>query len=230
MSEEGADPSMIRTAFLRSGEGRILIAGCCMVVLWVLAIAVLLHRGNAMWSKMLTMGFAHMLAGRAASIAQGTQVGAPSALIVLLATYTDVMVMFLVFPALVFSYKHLFDRPFFKRHMNPLFEAAKKKMGRLGHFEIVGVFLFVWFPFWMTGIIMGAVLGYLLRLKTWINMATVILGSLAAVTCWVYAYDALYKYAGRIHPAVPVTLTILVIFGLLAYRVFSNWRRVPDED
>ncbi len=222
------DETSVGTRFLRSGEGRVFIAGCCMFGLWLVAIAVLLHRGHAMWSQMLTMGFAHMLAGRAASIAQGTQAGLPSALIAVLATYTDVMVMFVVFPTLVFSYKHLFERPFFKQHMKPVFEAAQKKMTYLRRFEIVGVFLFVWFPFWMTGIIMGAVLGFLLGLRTWVNMTTVILGSLAAVTCWVYAYDALYTWVGQIHHAVPVTMTILIIFGLLAYRVLPRWRRAPD--
>ncbi len=53
-------------------------------------------------------------------------------------------------------------------------------------------------------------------------------GSLAAVTCWVYAYDVLYTWVGLIHHAVPVTMTILIIFGLPAYRVQSRWRRVPD--
>ena len=68
------------TKFFRSEEGRIFVVGCCMIGLWFATIAVLMHRGHAMWSKMLTMGFAHMLAGRAASIAQGTQAGLPSAL------------------------------------------------------------------------------------------------------------------------------------------------------
>jgi len=224
------EETSVRTKLFRSqeGRGRIFIAGCCMIGLWLMTIAVLLHRDHAMWPKMLTMGFAHMLAGRAASIAHGTQVGLPSALIAVLATYTDVMVMFIVFPTLVFSYKHFFERPFFRQHMKPVFEAAQKKITRLRRFKIAGVFLFVWFPFWMTGIIMGAVLGFLLGLRTWVNMTTVILGTLAAVTCWVYAYDALYTFVGRIHHAVPVTLTILIIFGLLTYRVLSRWRRAPD--
>jgi len=226
---DNIDKTSVGMKFFKSGEGRIFVVGCCMIGLWLVTIAVLLHRGHAMWSQMLTMGFAHMLAGRAASIAQGTQAGMPSALIAVLATYTDVMVMFIVYPTLVFSYKHLFERPFFKKHMKPVFEAAQKKMTRLRRFEIVGVFLFVWFPFWMTGIIMGAVLGFLLGLRTWVNMTTVILGTLSAVIGWVYAYDALYTWGGRIHHAVPVTLTILIIFGLLAYRVLSRWRRASDR-
>jgi hypothetical protein len=50
------DETSVRTKFFRSGEGRIFIVGCSMIGLWLVAIAVLLHRGHGMWSKMLTMG------------------------------------------------------------------------------------------------------------------------------------------------------------------------------
>ena len=209
----------VATRFLGSEEGRIFLLGCCMIVLWFATIAALLHTENRLWSRILSMGFAHMLAGRAASIAHGTQAGVPSQVIAMLATYFDVMVLFIVFPALVFSYKHFCARRFFKRHMEPVFVAAQKKVTRLRRFKIVGVFLFVWFPLWMTGITMGAVLGFLLGLKMWVNMTTVVLGSASAVICWVYAYDKLYSWGGHVHKGIPTVLTVLVVVALVCYRI-----------
>lgn len=214
-----------RERFLHSEEGSLFAIGCCMLILWIETIAALWRTSHELWLGMLTMGFTHIVAGRAASIAQATQLALPAPLIVLLATYFDTMTVFVMFPVLVFSYKNFLERRFFRKHMQPVFESARKGMGYLGRFKIVGVFLFVWFPFWMTGIISGSVLGFLIGLKTWVNMVTVILGSVTAEICWVFAYDRLFSWLGGVHQAIPVAVSLIIIGGLVVGRVMRGRRK-----
>ncbi len=84
------------------------------------------------------------------------------------------------------------------------------------------MFLFVWFPLWMAGIIMGSVLGYLLGLRTWVNIATVVIGSVSAVVCWVFAYDKLFGWLGEIHRGIPITITAIVIVVLAILRIYNQ--------
>lgn len=220
-----ASDAGMRARFLLSEENSVFMAGSCMLIFWVGAVAVFWRIENVLWTHMLTMGFTQLLAGRAASIASATQADMHPALIILFATYIDTTAVFILYPVLVFSYKNLFERRFFKTHIRPVFQSAQKRVGRLRRFKIAGVFLFVWFPFWMTGIIIGSLLGFLMGLRTWVNMTTVVLGSTSAVICWVYAYDKLYNWVGQIHKGIPLALTVLIILGLATYRIITLRRK-----
>jgi uncharacterized membrane protein len=162
------------------------------------------------------------MAGRAISIAQGTHVGLPRWLIIVIATYVDIMGMLLVYPLFVYSYEHFVEGHFFQRRMRPMLESAQKNVHSFGRYKIVGVFFFVWLPFWMTGIIVGAILGYLLRLPTWVVLITTSLGALAAVSSWVYAYDQVYRWLSAINQDFAFVFTVVLIAGLLVWRV---WRK-----
>jgi uncharacterized membrane protein len=209
---------------LSIGERRLLVAGCCMLVLSVATVGVLWRIDHAMWLDILTMGFTEFFLGRAASSAQATQAGLHPALIVLLATYVDVLTTFILYPLLVLSYRSLFERRFFQKHMKPVFVAATRGVDRFSQFKVAGVFAFVWFPFWGTGVVVGAVLGYLLGLRLWVNMTTVTLGTMTAVICWVLAYDKLFAWLGGIHESIPLLATIVVIAILVIWRVLIGAR------
>lgn len=214
--------AVIRERFLYSEEGTIFASGCAMLITWIAAVAFLWQDGSAFWYKLLTMGFTHALAGRAASIASGSSSGFPPSITVALAVYFDVMLLFIIYPLLVFSYKHFLEQRFFKKHMQPVFDSAKKSLTNFRKSKIVGIFLFVWFPLWMTGIIVGAILGFLLGLRTWVTMLTVILGSTSAVVCWVYLTHKLFSELGAINKSIPVTITVLLILFLAVMRLVKK--------
>jgi len=195
-----------------------------MLVIWIGAAAGLWQGGSDVWDDVLTVGFAHLLAGRAISIAQGTQIGLPKWLIVLIATQADVTATFLVYPLFVYTYENFFEGRFFQTRMRPMLESAEKHVSGLRRSKVVGVFFFVWLPFWMTGIIIGSILGYLLRLKTWVTLTAVSLGAFAAVASWVYAYDILFTWLSKIHQEVPLVFTILLIIGVIWYRLVRRRR------
>jgi uncharacterized membrane protein len=197
-----------------------------MLVVWIAAAAGLWQTQHPMWDDILTVGFAHLLAGRGVSIAQGTQVGLPSWLIVLNATYADIMGMLIVYPLFVYSYENLFEGRFFQKRMRPMLESAQKNLGRVRRFKMAGIFVFVWLPFWMTGIIIGAILGYLLGLRTWVTILTTSLGAFAAVWSWVYAYDLLFAELADIHQEIPFFFTIALILGLIVFRVIHKRKQV----
>jgi uncharacterized membrane protein len=217
--------SKIRAAFLQSEEARIFIAGCCMLILWVATIAVLSHYKYQHWLDILKMSLSHLMAGRAVGILTGSSAEMPPRLIATVASYIDVMVMFIIYPLLIFSYRNLLERRFFKQHVRPMIESAQRSVTRFRKYKIIGVFCFVWFPFWMTGIVMGAVLGYLLGLKTHVNMTTVILGSISAVVSWVYVAETFFdKLRTDMHEAIPTVITLVIIVILAAMRIVKNRR------
>jgi len=214
----------VRAAFLQSKEGTIFVIGCCLLLAWIIAAAGLWYAGVSLWNDILAVGFAHLLAGRAISIAQGTQIGLPKPVITLVATYADVMAMFVVYPLFVYSYEHFFEGRFFQKRMLPMLESAEKHVGSMRQFKIVGVFAFVWLPFWMTGIIVGSIVGYLLGLRHWVTLLVASVAALAAVSTWVYAYDVIFQWLSRIHQEVPLIFTLFLIVAIIWLRLLRRRR------
>ncbi|MBN1270579.1 MAG: small multi-drug export protein [Kiritimatiellae bacterium] len=199
-----------------------------MLLAWTGTAALLWHIGSEYWDKLLSVGFAHLLAGRAISIAQGTFAGLPKWAITLIATYADITGMLIVYPLFVYSYEHFFEGRFFQERMKPMLDSAQSRVDRFRKSKAVGVFFFVWLPFWMTGVIVGAILGYLLGLRTWVTLLAASLGALAAVATWVYAYDILFRWLSGIHQSIPLAFTLILIIVLLGYRFWRN-RQAPSK-
>ena len=80
----------------------------------------------------------------------------------------------------------------------------------------------------MTGIVVGSVLGFLLGLRTWVTMATVISGAASAILCWTYAADKLFKSIEGVNEVIPTLMTLMIILGLVIVRMIN--RRAGNGD
>jgi len=214
---------------LRGDRGQIFATGCCMLILWIATIAILWHLQHHRWDDLLLMGFTQLMVGRAGAIAHATQVGFNATTRVLLACYIDCTIVMIAYPVLIFSYHNLLERRFFKEHMEPIFASARRNVARFRSSKMIGVFAFVWFPFFMTGVVAGSVLGYLLGLRAWITIATVALGTLSATICWVFAYDTLFGWLGAVHRSIPVAFTAMIIIVLAVRRIMLERRKERND-
>ena len=214
----------LKQQIMLSEESSVFVVGSLMLIAWLLAIAALWYLGLA-WEQWVIMGFTELFLGRGVAIAKAVEMGMHPGLIIGLATYVDAVTVFLCYPALILAYRNLVGgRPVDKR-MQGIFESAEKNVGRFAKFKLVGVVLFVWLPFFMTGVVVGAVLGYLLGLKTWPNMLAVTLGTLSAAVCWLYTYDFLYGWLEQIHSQIPLVFTSVLIGGLIVHRLWTESKK-----
>ena len=213
-----------RQQIMLSEESGVFVIGSLMLVAWLLAIATLWFLGHP-WEQWVIMGFTELILGRGVAIAKAVEMGMHPGLIILLAAYVDAVTVFLLYPVLILACRNLVEGRPVDRRMRGIIESAERNVTRFAQYKIAGIFLFVWLPFFMTGVVVGAVLGYLLGLKTWTNMATVIAGTLAAAICWLYTYDHLYGWFAQIHSQISVLFTSLLIAALVIHRLWAETRQ-----
>lgn len=206
-----------------SEESSVFVVGSLMLMAWLLAVAALWHLGQA-WEQWVIMGFTELILGRGVAIAKAVEMGMPPGLVIFLATYVDAVTVFLLYPVLILACRNLVEGQPVDGRMKGIIESAEKNVGRFAKYKIAGIFVFVWLPFFMTGVVVGAVLGYLLGLKTWPNMATVVAGTLTAAVCWLYTYDHLYGWLAQIHSQIPVIFTTVLIAALVLHRLWVEAR------
>jgi hypothetical protein len=93
-------------------------------------------------------------------------------------------------------------------------------------YGIIGLFAFVWFPFWMTGPVVGSVIGFLLGMRIWLNMTVVLTGTYVAIVGWAFLLRHFHKQVASYSSYAAMVLTALLIFviivGHLIYRTLHN--------
>jgi uncharacterized membrane protein len=136
------------------------------------------------------------------------------------------------YPLFVFSYRRLFVIKPLEETMARIRRGAEARQGAIMKFGIPGLLLFVWFPFWMTGPLVGSVIGFLIGLRTWVNLGTVLVGTWVAILCWGVLlrrmHDALERL-GYYVPFVFVAFLLLVAVSIHIRHAFARHARRDDE-
>ena len=86
-------------------------------------------------------------------------------------------------------------------------------------YGIAGLFVFVFMPFWMTGPVVGAIIGFLIGLRPAVNLAVV----LSATGLAIVIYARLDAWASAVHPY--AVFALIVALALLAWLARRWWRR-----
>ncbi len=210
--------------FLRSENGRIFVTGCLLLICGISILGFMAYYRYPTWQHLFTMAVAHMAAGKAVSVVQGLSLGLHPIVILLLATMCDIILMLIVYPVFVFTYEDFFESYLFQKHMRPLFESAYKRMDRIGRFKMLGIFIIVWLPLWMTGVVVGSILGYLIGLRARETLTAAALGTLTSITVWLFFSNQILSAAGWVDNRVVGFGFFVMIIVLLGIRRFQRRR------
>ena len=159
------------------------------------------------------MSFANIVFGRAVSMSIGYAGGYDHALVVPLNMWVESVLVLLFYPVFVFSMRKLVVFPSLKRFIDRTHAVAERHHKKVRRYGIVGLFIFVWFPFWMTGPVVGAAIGYLLGFQAWLTISIVLAGTYIAILGWawlLFGIHARVAVFGSWAPAVIVGIFVLI--------------------
>jgi len=215
--------------FIGSIEAFIFWIGLCQVGLWVAAYVVTALYAPGIFTGMLKQVGAHALGGRLAGIAAGLTAGLGDRLVVAIAVATDLTVVSTFYPLIIYSYERGARRWFMRGTVESTIMAAQSGQKRVRRWGIVGIVFFVWFPFYTTGPLVGAVIGYFLRLRTWVTLVAVSVGTLLAIVSWTAVSRPLLKWIKDVAPGllayVPWIIVAIVLAGVAVAWIHRRVRR-----
>lgn len=168
----------------RSTEGRILLAGVVLSLLYVSFLSL-----SALFSPDLAQALVGITAtnaifGRASGMSLSYALGFGHAAAMPLNMLIEAILVLLFYPLFVFSLNHLPAFEFLRKIVDRASQAAEKHQDKVQRYGIPGLVLFVWFPFSMTGPMVGCVIGYMIGLRPWVNVSVVLGSTFTAIVCW----------------------------------------------
>lgn len=209
--------NQLKATLLTNSEGRILLAGVAMAFIYAVWLGVKLLSSPEQSQILLGITATAIIFGRAAGLAFGYSIGMGHGTVITICIIIETIQVLVLYPLFVFSWRQLLVINRLKNFFEQIQQAAERHKDKVQKYGAIGVFAFVWFPFWMTGPVVGSVIGFLLGLRVWVNLTAVLAGTYVAIICWALFLRRLHEqvaayssYAGLILMAL---LIIIILLG-----------------
>lgn len=164
--------------------------------------------------------------GRALCMWFGYSLGLGHSTVIPICIIVETILVLISYPLFVFSWRHLLVINWLKNTFERTHKAAEAHRGKVQRYGIIGLFVFVWFPFWMTGPVVGCVIGFLLGLRVWLNITVVLTGTYVAIFGWAFFlrqfHDRVASYSSYAAMVLMALLVIILVVGHLLHRTLHE--------
>lgn len=214
--------ALVWSALRNSAEGRILLAGLILAGLLLLGFGIgwTLFPDSVLQYAAMT-GF-NLVIGRAAGMSFGYASGLHHAQVVPLNMLVETLHVLVFYPLFVLGWRHLLDLPALKSFVARMHETARMRGGLVRKFGMTGLFVFVLVPFWMTGPVVGSIIGFLIGLRPWANLAIVLTATYAAIGLWALLLNELSAWAATFDRLAPWALLMAIVLIAAAGRLLHR--------
>ena len=202
-----------RHILLQTHEGRVLLVGLTglTVLLGAMGLTWFLAPDAAL--VYIVMGGLNLTVGRAAGMSFGYASGLGHEQVIPLNMIIETVQVIVVYPLFALTWTHLIDTPRWTAMMGRMRHAAESHQAQIQRYGILGLFVFVFTPFWMTGPVVGAIIGFLIGLRTWVNLTVVLSATYVAIGVWALLLNELSRWAAAYNRLAPFAMVAAI--GLL---------------
>jgi len=215
-------PAGTRHILFETTEGRILLVGLALLAVLLAALALTWFLAPDAAFVYIVMGGLNLTVGRAAGMSFGYASGLGHAEVIPLNMLIESIQVIVVYPLFALTWTHLIDTPRWTAMMNRMTAAAQAHRSQIQRYGIVGLFFFVFTPFWMTGPVVGAIIGFLIGLRTATNLTVVLVATYVAICVWALLLNELSRWAGAYNEFAPFALVIAVVLLALSGRLIKR--------
>jgi len=222
-----SDPSPVaperrRFWLLASAEGQYLIAGLTLAFLLALALGIGWYLFPEHILGYMAMTALNLFIGPASGMTFGYASGYTHAQVVPLNMLVETIHVLIVYPLFALSWRQLIELGRLKPYVARMHSVAESHHAAVRRFGIIGLFIFVFVPFWMTGPVVGSIIGFLIGLRPWVNVVVVLTGTYVAIVFWALLLNELSAWAATFNRLAPFGLLIAIVLigvaGHLWYR------------
>jgi len=216
----------IKSTLLASPEGRLLLIGIALTLIYTFWLGIKLLVSPDESQLLIGLTAIELTFGRGLAMTFGYTEGLGHSTVIPICIIIETIYVLILYPLFVFSWRRLLVINWLKKTFERTQKAAETHKDKVQKYGIIGLFVFVWFPFWMTGPVVGSVIGFLLGLRLWVNMVAVLAGTYAAIIGWAFVLRQFHKQVASYSSYAAMVIMAIVIFiiivGHLFYRTFRE--------
>ena len=181
--------------------------------------------------KTWSLVVAHLIGGKPLNVVTGVKLDFHPLFIYLQCSLQDIITLFIFYPIVVAGYRRAVEWRVLGPALVTIRETADRHKSKIEPYGVAGLLAFVIFPLWSTGALVGAVVGYLIGMRTWVAFATVIVGTLIASAAWVWLFDRINALSPHLTGGLVIFLLTIVLIAavLVQVRRLSKQRKAVQN-
>jgi uncharacterized membrane protein len=212
-------------ASLRSPEGRILLAGTALALLYLASLSICVLFWPRLGHIFIGITASNVLFGRAAGLSLGYAFGFGHAVVVPLNMLIETILVLLFYPLFVFSLTHMLFIEWLKKLVGKATVTAEKHQRKVRRYGILGLIIFVWFPFSMTGPLVGCVIGHMIGFGPRVNITVVLGSTYLAILSWAMLLRGMLGHLAAYSTYAPIAVVATVIALLILAYIIKTMKR-----
>ncbi len=194
-------------------EGKILFSGFILFLLLLIVIGFYATFDTKI-AKTLGLTFiVHVFGGRAAGIGLCIMKGFGPIVTIGYNFYLEVLIVCFTYSIFVLTTNNYIKILWVTNLIERLGDKAVEQKKKIKSYGWIGLFIFVMLPLPVTGPVVGAVIGYMLKINLLKNFSATGSGTLSAIIIWFFCFDFLEQ---RFH-VIQYVFAVVVILALLSY-------------
>jgi len=178
-------------------EVRILLTGLILSFLASLYLLYLLLTNPGLYRVLSSTAILHIMGGRALGIATCLSADISLFYTILYNFFLEVVIVFIAYGTVVLIMRNIIQPKLFRRAVRQSEIAAQEQKTNIKKYGTIGLFLFVMLPFFMTGPVVGSIIGYLLHYKAINNFLIVFSGTLSSIVIYALIGNTVIKHINQ---------------------------------
>lgn len=214
----------LKETLLTCAEGRLLLTGVAMAFMYILWLGMKLLFSPQDSQVLIGMTATQIMFGRAVAMAFGYSLGLGHPTIIAMSMVIETILVLIFYPLFVFSWQHLLTVKWLRKIFDRTEKTAENRKAFVQKYGIIGLFVFVWFPFWMTGPVVGCVIGFLIGLRVWVNITVVLAGTYIAILGWAFFLRQIHEQVASYSSYAAMILLAILLIILIAAHILHRTR------
>lgn len=204
----------------------ILLLGNCVLIGTLVLFIILAERQPHPYSQTWKLVLANVFGGRAANCAIGLDptLNFNRGFLLFQVVIIDFIVMLIAYGLFIGNFHRLASLPLVGRPLVSAHEMAMRHKDRVAKYGAPGLLIFVVFPLWSTGPLVGAIVGFILGLPTWLTFTVVTLGNTVTTVVWIWFFHFLSSFGQGLGWFMLMGIVVITV-ALTIYRNVSGWWR-----
>ncbi len=196
-------------------EVKILLTGLILSFLTCLYLLYLLFTNLGLYKVLSSTAIVHIMGGRALGIAACLSADISRFYTILYNFFLEVVIVLITYGIVVLVIQNIIQPKLFRSAVKQAELAARDQKTNIKKYGAIGLFLFVMLPFFMTGPVIGSIIGYLLNYKAINNFLIVFSGTLSSIIIYALIGNNIIRHINQYVQVDLVKKWAAIIVGIL---------------
>lgn len=180
--------SLLNKEFIKklffTAEGLILLLSVSIVISLAVFIISYYFIDANFANKATGIVFTNIFVGRVPALSLGYAAGLTHFEVIAFNVIAEMILVTLLYSLFVFSYKGILKVKALEKFFQKVEQKKEEHQETFDKYGRLGLFIFVFIPFWMTGPIVGSIIGFLIGMKHYMVILIVFFATIVSMTLW----------------------------------------------